>query len=266
LKQQVAIDIERLLQWAYRDELPKQTVGGLTSWEQRGYLGTEIDRGDSYHEVPLPVVLGPPHPDALTIDYVVRELEDVAIQWPSAGMLLLGHLYDWVRDEDRGICRYMKAQACELVQAHARMGTRPEWRMDFRLRAIKGTNNKPMIYGLTKGGRYGPGAHCSVKLDPSAAEILAARFEYFIWYSSLVKLAEIMYPLRDWRPTPPADAVQTPWVWQPPPKKVFRNPAAGDMAKRPLHPPRPRALPPLAPEASDVRLIPIEDDETASAE
>jgi len=259
----IGLDVERLLQWAYRDELPKQSVGGLTGWEQRMYLGTEIDR-DSDYEQRLPVILGPPHPDALTIDYFVRSIDDVRIQWPSASRLLLGHLFEWVREEDMALCQAMVAQASELVQAHARMGTRPHWRMDLRVVPIRGRNGKPVIHGITDGRRYAVGAHGKVRLDPSAAEILAARFEYFVWHSTLRHIATSMWPLEDYQPKPPA-VVQTPWLYEPPAPLTFYNSPSTDMSKRPLKPQRPRVLPPLASPLAGPVFHPQEEDAPSDA-
>jgi hypothetical protein len=38
------VPIDDLLTWAYRDELPKQEVGGLTGWEQAALLGVMVDQ------------------------------------------------------------------------------------------------------------------------------------------------------------------------------------------------------------------------------
>src|SRR5690606_6151975 len=98
------IDIEKLLHWAYRDELPKQTIGGLTGYEKMVFLGTLVDEGRP-PDGGFPVSLGPPHPDALLVDYMVRSLpEHVGIQWPASRGALMGHLAPYVADDDRLVC------------------------------------------------------------------------------------------------------------------------------------------------------------------
>lgn len=205
------IDIEKLLHWAYRDELPKQAVSGLTGWEKLIYLGTNVDESDRAPDVQMPAACGPPHPDALRIDWIVRGLEDVRIQWPSAAAGLLGPLMAWLREEELPLVRSMKAQTSALVQAHARMGTRPVWQMPHRPIRVIGRNGKPLIVGITSGRRYAPGAHGMLRMDPPVPEILSARFEYFVWRSALAQLASESWNLVDHAPQQPA-AAQAPWL------------------------------------------------------
>jgi hypothetical protein len=238
-------EIETLLRWAYRDELPKQAVGGLSQWEQAAFLGTVID-DNSRNECPLPANLGPPHPDALQIDHAVNSLEDVVIK-PGAAQMLLGHLFPWLGEDEPLLTQGMKAQTSALVTAYARMGTRPIWKLDYDFIPMRDMRSRKVrVFGLTAGGRYAEGAHCKLAMDPLASEILSARFEYFVWHSALTELARTLVFLEDYEPRPPS-APQLPWVHGEPMAKVFVEPnpfVKND--KLPLKPVRPRLLPPIS--------------------
>lgn len=92
-------DIEQLLTWAYREELPKQFAGGNSLLADLAMLGAPIDPGESDHGH-MPVALGPPHPDALLIDYVVRGLDPVRVNWKGRREYLMGHLAAYLDRDD----------------------------------------------------------------------------------------------------------------------------------------------------------------------
>lgn len=206
------VDIEKLLTWAYRDELPKQAVGGLTGWESSILLGTVVDddsRPD--YEARLPVSLGPPHPDALTLDYAVRSLPSVRVNWMRDRDRLLGPLAAYVGDRDP-IARGMETSPGPLLQHHAIMRTRPSWDLGApRLTRIIGPNGKPRVTGVTPKGRYVPGAGCPLRLDPPAPDIARARWEYRVWYDALVMMASGGWIGQDFAPQQPC-APAAPWI------------------------------------------------------
>lgn len=214
------VDIEQLLQWAYRDELPKRAIGGLTGWEKTIYLGTSVDEGN--FESGFPVALGPPHPDALLIDYAVRSLSDVTMLWEHECAGIMGNLAAYVEADDPVLRRMQFSPAC-LVTAHARMGTRPRWDLGpARLRPMFGRNNKPVVRGITAGRRYQEGAYCPLELelagttrlltgDSIAREIACARAEYLIWRRALGELAAESWDLRDHVAQLPR-AAERPWI------------------------------------------------------
>lgn len=246
------ISIEKLLQWAYRDELPKQAVGGLTGWERLIYLGTEVDettRGG--FEVRLPVALGPPHPDALKVDYFVRSIENVRCDWWRERHHLLGSLLPYASGQEprskvvgrspvvelhpstarsgRALmsARVRRTAAPEIVARdfslaehvilHARLGTRPSWEMPARLAPVLSGNNKPSMIGrMVRKGVYTTGSYSPLRLTPSAAEIAAARWEYAVWHWALVDLARVVCGLADFAPQPPS-APAAPWITGAPP-------------------------------------------------
>lgn len=216
----IKIDIERLLTWAYRDELPKQTVGGLTGWERLTFLGTNVD--ESSRETSYPVALGPPHPDALIVDHVVRGLEDVMFKWRDLRKRLMGHLAPYAAEDDPA-CSAMRFSAEALVRHHAIMGSRPIWHLGpVSLLRIQEKNNKPrvqylddsgkLVNGLTSGRRYGPMARCPLRLDPAGAEIACARAEYLVWRVGLIEVKQRCesWGLREHQVTGPV-AAEEPW-------------------------------------------------------
>lgn len=206
------VDIERLLQWAYRDELPKREIGGLTGWEADILvLGTRIDK--SHDEPGFPVSLGAPHNDALLLDHAVRSLDPVTVKWPSARGILMGDLALWLGDRDPMVSA-MKDYPAALVAMHAKMGSRPQWDMgSTSVRPVLGKNHKPVIDGITAGRRYGEGATCRLRLEPPPQEIASARFEYFVWRAAMVSLAESC-KLQEHEARHPA-APATPWLSRP---------------------------------------------------
>jgi len=201
--------IEKLLQWAYREELPKSAVGGLTGWEKLVLLGTRVDepRND---DPGFPVALGAPHPDALLIDYHVRALDDVTMLWEQSVDAIMGELAPYAPADDPILTR-MQFSPSALIQLHARMGNRPIWDLGpLRLTRVVGRNGKPVTNGITAGGRYAEGSACPLQLDPPGREIACARAEYFIWRSALSALASESWNLVDHAPQQPS-AAALPW-------------------------------------------------------
>jgi hypothetical protein len=181
------IDVEKLLQWVYRSELPKQEVGGLTGWERLILLGTNVDVGRRDSDDCFPVALGPPDPLALQIDYVVRSLPAITINWPATRSALMhgmegllpadispfarpigrGHYADY--DGKRDGSRFARAEISEfdddglvegafgtagLVTKHAMMGTRPHWDLGpIAVGPLKEKNGKPAIEYLNDKGK-----------------------------------------------------------------------------------------------------------------
>ncbi len=208
------LDVEKLLQWVYRDELPKQTTGGLTGWERLILLGTNVDV--SHHDTALPIALGPPHPDALLIDHAVRQLPNVKLNWAQTAKALMGHLLPYTPKPDPRI-QHMATSPAALVVSHAIMGTRPHWDLGpVRLRRILGKNGKPVIDGITAGRRYGRGASCPLQLEPEGCEIISARFEYAAWHTALVTLANESWNLSEHVAVLPHAAAE-PWITGPEP-------------------------------------------------
>lgn len=226
-------EIEALLQWAYREELPKQqsdlSWAALFSSHSWRY-GCRIDRfsaGDHF-----PAVMGAPHDDALQLAHMVEGLPSrVDIEWEESRDKLIPDLIDWAPPDDF-LCRGMATSPAALVIHHARMKTRPPWgEGPFRVVRVNGKNGKPLIRyvdddghlveGLTAGRRYGPAAHCVLTLarfheSPPERhdlihEIVSDRFEYAVWHAALVTLARESRILRSVAVQQPVAAAR-PWV------------------------------------------------------
>lgn len=208
------VDIEQLLAWAYLEELPKRGPGGMNGIASMLDYGAPIDVS---HSEAIPVTYGEPHPDALLLDYKVRSLPPVLFTVAMARHLL-GELAPYlmrevvrtvrtimIRRGDRDIAGIVGDERTDqvtevekrelspaaLIAIHARLGNRPNWSVGpWRITRVNGRNNKPIVHGITRGHRYNTGAYCPLQLAPSAETIARARFEYAVWWMSLMELAE----------------------------------------------------------------------------
>lgn len=197
------LDVERLLSWAFRSELPKQRVEG--SW---GYssspiaslvsLGVSVDR-----EPGFPAILGGPHPDALIIEQIVAGMGDDAIDWPLSRRAIMGGLAALVSDNDPRLTRLVIGRP-GLVGMHAKMGTRPHLSSRPVPEPVIGNNGKPVVQYLAGDGRlvegrtrsrhYGTAARSPLRWFPEPAVIAFERIEYIVWHDALVALVD---PLND---------------------------------------------------------------------
>ena len=165
----VSTDIENLLIWAYRTELPKvpaAAIGpaahgaGWASMSLFGKLGTVIDDRDVrnvYGVTPDRMATGGPHADALAIDRAVAELDGLHLDvpegwwpfadmapadgWGEAGAMAVRHALDRlaVPGEDGGL--RFKTPPGWLVRKHAMMGTVPDWEAEpIEYRYVRGDN------------------------------------------------------------------------------------------------------------------------------
>ncbi|MDQ0349749.1 hypothetical protein [Ancylobacter vacuolatus] len=162
-------DIEDLLIWAYRTELPKVPAAptgpaahgaGWASMSLFGKLGTVIDDRDVrnvYGVTPDRMATGGPHADALAIDRVVAELDGLHLDvpagwwpfadmapadgWGEAGAKVISDALDRlaVPGEDGGL--RFKTSPGWLVRKHAMMGTVPDWEAEpIEYRYVRGDN------------------------------------------------------------------------------------------------------------------------------
>lgn len=215
------VDVEKLLHWAYREELPKD--GGTTTWLSEmspmfrlAELGTYID---SWSEDPgFPKALGGPHPDALLINTEVMALTDVRIDWPATRPGLMGNLAALVGDDDSTL-RHLVVARVGLVALHARMGTRPALTGEPKPEPIVGANGKPIVQYIDDNGKlvegrknrhYGFLARCPLMWFPQPREVAFDRIEYVIWHDALLELASRLSRLDAHWALPPA-APARPW-------------------------------------------------------
>jgi hypothetical protein len=238
------IDVERLLQWAYREELAKRfTSSAEDIWQRtydigiRGGVALERRAGSAQR-----YDFGLPHPDATRIEEAIRRLPDQAIDWHTEAETILGALTplldtktsqrppqpqqrasraSWrtrggrkmtsAVDPPRQVIMVRSLRTSSLVVMHAKMGTRPDWRSEppqpEPVPAAHGPN--PAIIGECRGRNwYSIGTYCPLKWWPSPISIAEARADYLAWWRGLNMLLSVQ--LEKFTPTPPA-AVEMPW-------------------------------------------------------
>lgn len=163
------VDIERLVAWAWREELPKlapasdglSVLGFGRAWgglERYGELLTVVDMPTNRYTVADPTATTAPHPDAIMIGDAVQSLDrlvlDVPPDWdPIDG---LGDLTAAERGAavQRAMARIaapvpdgerrFRVSPWRLVERHAVLGGAPDWRAEVPERqVVRGANGKP---------------------------------------------------------------------------------------------------------------------------
>lgn len=217
------MDIEKLLQWAFRDELPKRSMpalgpGYISPLARLVDMGTLID--ETAGEPGFPAALGEPDPDALVVEAIVSSLADCEIDWPATRREVVGPVGGLLDDRDPTLAS-LTIGTVGLVAIHARMGTRPRWDLWPAPEPVIGRNGKPIVQFLAEDGtlaegrrarHYGPGARCPIDWFPTPREVAFARVEYSIWWQALDTLADALEgQLRSVVALPPG-AHPSPWV------------------------------------------------------
>lgn len=186
------VDIETLVRWAYRDELPKvgrETTlvaairSGWAACSRYGELLTVVQESDIVNRwglVPLDVETDGPHPDAMAVADAVERLAlhevDIPADWyPLADMGDLGaEGVDAVR---RGVDRLLVQDAqgrrmprqslARLVIRHAILGDAPAWEAEAPTRRMVSACGKPKWFrqiSQVTPGAFGPCAQ-TVEVD-----------------------------------------------------------------------------------------------------
>lgn len=222
------LDIEKLLVWAYREELPKLEFLGLgvsnfTLVSDRIELMTfqvgdgrrRGEREDSYGFSGLTgyaPLMAEPHPDARILHAAVKGLDDPAvkpvIEEPAA---LLSDMPEAVQAEAEGALSGYRVQLACLVMRHARMGTRPDWRCEApeRKPVMGARGDAPAWFVMEDvlnrtGGtvrmevpgydriakRPKPGAYRKFVFEPAVRELVDLRADYLCWRAGLAWIAE----------------------------------------------------------------------------
>ena len=278
ISEKLELDVELALCWAYQRELLHHDgLFGLAlprlakpGWTKMIDTGTVVDEG---REPRFPVAAGTPHPDALMLDYAVRSLPDVRVDWRAHREHLIGDIHPcWLTDADcivtamatapdavvdlygrngslRASAKYRppadvvpkESSVRTLVSMHARLGNRPAWDIGHP-RVVR---SKPVMVGrqIAK-NQFTAGSRCPLRLEPSAYEFASARFEYAAWHQALVTLASV--ELSAITLMPPR-ASPRPWVDGDEPvekAKVYASPSASQQTRLPLKPQRAPTLPP----------------------
>ena len=169
------IDIEQLLVWAYREELPKaqrsgpviaSSPGYRPGWDgvsQFGELMAVVDTVDvrnKYGVTPDYSAQSEPHPDALAVHAATARMEGMTLEvpegwWPFAdmaspeewgdlGWAVLARALDFVAVIGADGVRQFKGSAAWMVRKHAMMGTAPGWEAEApQRRMVRGANGRP---------------------------------------------------------------------------------------------------------------------------
>jgi hypothetical protein len=242
------IDIEKLLQWTVRDEIPK----GLPVSAEIGVAITRrgrprmfsvaanfVERGsvDSFGFVP-----GSPHADALIVSDAIRDLETSArFNEASEVLPLFG---EWRGIAGDAVTAIMSAvfDPRSIVISKAAQSSRPKWhfecptpyRMMIPFRDAAGAHrDRPLVHGTDADGdiiylqpRRGraamrdgvydftmsPRSPLQWGKDPSMISVGHARAEYVAWYGALITLAKALKgKLAEYEPTAPA-LMPMPWI------------------------------------------------------
>lgn len=183
------IDIEALVQWAYRDELPKVAAGTATfaavmkpAWDciaKLGTLGTIIQE-NRYGVVALPCASDEPHPDALAVADAVARLDalvfDIPEGWaPLSDMGDLGALgasavaqglASLTTTDETGATR-LRRPLSRLVIRQAVLGIAPEWRSEVpEVREVRRFGRPAWFRRAerTEEGAFGPASY-EVEVD-----------------------------------------------------------------------------------------------------
>lgn len=165
-----AVDIEKLLRWAYTRELPKEQIStfmrpqGFTSpWRaitKSGELGVPIQEPDirnRYGLVPDFTAADDPHPDAVSVFHAVKALDtfdlDMSVDWnPIPDLADVGPLAGAaVSKAFRRLCfrdlagtLHFREPVPQLVTSHMIKGSLPDWRIEKpEVKVMCHANGKP---------------------------------------------------------------------------------------------------------------------------
>lgn len=206
------MDIEAALQWAFRDELPKgDGGGGLGMYRAGGFVdyGTSIDKWET--EPGFPSATGDPHPDALMIEAAVNKLQPMPIDAAAYRDWLAPECAAMIDPADR-ILANLIVDVRPYVAMHAKMGTRPDWQVAWKVGRKIGGNGKPIVAGIDAKGRYLNGSHCPLDIAPDPREVLNDRAEYICWHEALMDLTDALAGRLTDRIVLPPEAPARPWV------------------------------------------------------
>lgn len=240
------MDIEAMLTWTYRDQLPKRGAvaasPAFAALERMAALGTAID-DDSAEPPGFPPGSGEPDPDAVLLDRAVRALEPTRLDWWRDGETVLPGLSALVNPA--AVAKRVVNVGAE-VTTWAKLSARPRVKTErfapaltrvldgagrpVTLAAVieietsrgrKVTSVEPGTpgsrevlarYEASGGGRHGyrPWAFCPLAPDPDPMAVALDRLTYLAWWRALERLAMGGVPGLARKPTGPR-APMAPW-------------------------------------------------------
>lgn len=277
------IDIEKLLQWALREELPKgRPVSGDIGYviarrfrRRPLQLATQFSPGQRPDIDSLGFVPGAPHQDAeIVADHVARLATDARIETMDDARKLYGEFAP-IAEGCLPVLMHGRFNQQALVISRAIAGKRPPWkfecptpypmRVDYR-DARGALRDRPLVEGLDDDGcvvmltpfrtrlargQYDLDQSPRSRLnwnDPAPIKIGEVRAEYVAWHAALVSLAaSLCDQLHEFTPSLPA-AAALPWITgETPVSRVLSDgvPSGLMTMPLPLGPKRAPALPPL---------------------
>lgn len=240
------IGIEKLLAWAYRDELPK--AGAARALSGVGYRRAhraveefalyltliDCDGENRFGLAPDLTAMEEPHPDAIRVYDAVRELEGVAFEaaaeWdPLSDLGLIGDAAPGLLA--KALVRIAAGDAPLLVRRQAILGGAPHWEAEapkvvitkgangkkrwFR-KIIVETENGPIeseVEGFDKASqRPMQGAYFKSHLEPDPTDAVLGRADYAVWRAALDLLAEALRGSLERWDVQPSERPALPWA------------------------------------------------------
>lgn len=232
------IDIEKLLQWALCEELPKGQAVAASPWDvitQYCALGTRIATG-GYRGDGLGFVPGAPHEDALVIAAAVKALDTAGFDHVAQVEPLFGDMLAIAGDAVAAVMASRFDQR-SLVISNAMLRKRPAWRFELptpyqMFAPVAAGRPRALVYGIDADGdvvevrqnrgraaqRDGAYAWSMAPrsplqwLDPAPLHVAEARGEYVAWHAALCALAaDLAGRLAEFDPVAPF-APALPWI------------------------------------------------------
>ena len=224
------IEINALLAWVYREEMPKldrfledereSLVASSSPWDAMYRLAVLGVRVDTSGPAPDDRPLVYPHPDAYVVNEAVRAFADWEIGFPE-GWDGLGDCEGLTEAERADAHSRAWDIACPkgdrlgaLVMRRAMVGGEPTWRDHGPIyrRTVRGANGKPAWFRVVNASagpgmpckprevdgfnksrqRAYPGAYRKFYLDPCPSLLIAERIEYQTWALALHHLARTL--------------------------------------------------------------------------
>jgi hypothetical protein len=212
------IDIEKLLIWAYREELAKrsfiETLGIGNSFGDTSQLGTRIGGGAPQWYAEL--IGGGIHDDALTAELAVNDLKGWKLVLPDP-TILLADMPGMMGEADAALSGY-RLQLDGLIARMAQLASSPPWLFDKPERRIvrDPRSGAPLWFAKKKARcrsgddrwfeerevdgydrtaqRPMTGAYRKYTWDPEPGVIVDPRYDWLAWAFGLKRIAESIAP------------------------------------------------------------------------
>ena len=213
------MDVEEVLAWAFRDELPKDRGEGgrhgppaySSPLGRMVAMGTSVDNWS--REPGHPAALGPCDPDALVVASAVEDLAGLADQAIEGELDLVPDFGSLGQVDEEKAVRRALCQLPAIVARCARMGQRPDWRATTSPGPVRTGNGRAQVVrwarrqSKTIDGRtfdeqqlapvtagsgndgYPWNSYCPLQYEPSLQSIAEERAEYLTWWGALDTLA-----------------------------------------------------------------------------